>query len=71
MIASADKVIKLWDMNGGQMKRQLNGHTASVTQVAFHPSIPDFLVSSSMDKTLKVWNITTGKFVANVYRREI
>lgn len=59
-IATADKVIKLWDMTTGLMKSPLEGHTAAVTQVLFHP-LSQRLFSSSLDGTLRVWDFVTMK----------
>ena len=40
---------------------ELSGHTSQITSLAFPPKVNDILWSASMDKTIKKWNIKTGK----------
>lgn len=42
------------------------GHENGVTDLAFSPS-GDFLVSSSLDGTIRLWNVKTGKFERKIY----
>lgn len=51
--------LRLWDLRTGTLKRELKGHGAMVTGLAFLPD--DSLVSCSWDQTLKLWNATTGQ----------
>lgn len=39
----------------------LSGHTDSISALAFSSAEGSFFVSSSQDKTIKLWNYTTGK----------
>lgn len=39
----------------------LSGHTRKVGHIKFHPCAENVLASSSMDYTVKVWNLETGK----------
>lgn len=41
----------------------LKGHTRKVGHVAFHPCAKDVLVSSSIDYSVKFWNVQTGEAV--------
>ncbi|OWZ05923.1 hypothetical protein PHMEG_00021898 [Phytophthora megakarya] len=41
------------------------GHAASLTKVACSAATPDLVVSTSMDNTLKLWQMTTGKLLAS------
>ncbi|KAG3074223.1 hypothetical protein PI124_g20220 [Phytophthora idaei] len=41
------------------------GHAASLTKVACSAVTPDLVVSTSMDNTLKLWQMTTGKLLAS------
>jgi WD40 repeat protein/tRNA A-37 threonylcarbamoyl transferase component Bud32 len=52
--ASEDGTVKLWDAGGGQEILTLRGHTDVVFCLAFSPDAHR-LVSSSKDKTVKVW----------------
>lgn len=38
----------------------LKGHSRKVGHVGFHPCAADVLASSSMDYTVKIWNVETG-----------
>ena len=49
--ASADKTLKLWDVQSGKLLRTLEGHTEEVWGVAFAPQ-GGMLASSSQDKTV-------------------
>jgi WD40 repeat protein len=53
----------LWESPSNKPVRVLRGHTDAVTDAAFTPD-EKYLVSSSRDGTLKVWNVATGD---NVY----
>ncbi|KAG7378566.1 WD repeat-containing protein 4 [Phytophthora pseudosyringae] len=41
------------------------GHAASLTKAACSAVTPDLAVSTSMDNTLKLWQMTTGKLLAS------
>ncbi len=67
---SADSTIRLWEVNSGQCLKILSGHGDSLPQgdsftnrvrsVAFSPDA-QMLVSASDDRTVRVWEIVTGK----------
>lgn len=62
---SSDLTVKLWDpANDYQNIRTLSGHDHSVSAVRFIPSAAsssgNLLVSASRDKTLRVWDASTG-----------
>ena len=56
---SADMSVKLWDFSTFDCLKTLQGHDHNVSSVTFLPS-GDFLVSSSRDKTIKIWEVATG-----------
>ena len=56
----ADKVIRLWSINTGDLKATLTGHPEAVRDVAFSPS-GEMLVSGSRDGTLLFWDVKTGQ----------
>lgn len=57
---SADLSIKLWDFNQSfACVKTMNGHDHNVNSVCFVPQ-GDFIVSSSRDKTIKIWEVSTG-----------
>ena len=43
----------MWDVRSNQLVQHYSAHSGPITNVAFHPS-GDFLLSSSLDTTLKV-----------------
>lgn len=53
---SLDTIVRIWDVNTGQLVERLRGHKDSVYSVAFTPDGKG-LVSGSLDKTLKYWDI--------------
>ena len=54
--ASADKTLKVWDLDSGQPVRTLEGHSGWVRGVAVSGD-GRRAVSASADKTLKVWDL--------------
>ncbi|KAJ8975360.1 hypothetical protein NQ317_000289 [Molorchus minor] len=57
---SADMSIKLWDFQQSyDCIRTMLGHDHNVSSVSFMPA-GDFVISSSRDKTIKMWEVSTG-----------
>lgn len=57
---SADMSVKLWNFSQTyECMKTMHGHDHNVSSVAFMPA-GDFVVSSSRDKTIKVWEVSTG-----------
>jgi platelet-activating factor acetylhydrolase IB subunit alpha len=71
---SSDLTIKLWDPSDEYKNiRTLPGHDHSVSAVRFIPSgsagspaSGNLLVSASRDKTLRIWDVTTGYCVKTI-----
>lgn len=71
---SSDLTIKLWDPNDEYKNiRTLPGHDHSVSAVRFvpsgaagSPSSGNLLVSASRDKSLRIWDVTTGYCVKTI-----
>lgn len=71
---SADLTIKLWDPSDEYKNiRTLPGHDHNISAVRFVPSgaagsplSGNLLVSASWDKTLRVWDVTTGYCVKTI-----
>ena len=55
-----EHVIKVWDVVGLKELKTLKGHEAPVTAVTFGADA-NTLISASMDRTIRVWDISTGK----------
>jgi WD40 repeat protein/serine/threonine protein kinase/DNA-binding XRE family transcriptional regulator len=52
--------VRLWDVATGRGLQQFNGHTDEVTSSSFSPD-GRLLVTSSKDRTARIWEVTTGK----------
>jgi hypothetical protein len=57
--ASADRSVRLRDVEGRRDLKRLIGHTASVWAVAFSPDGRK-AISGGMDGSVRVWNLDTG-----------
>ncbi|UBF29582.1 hypothetical protein K9N68_17180 [Kovacikia minuta CCNUW1] len=57
-----DRVVKLWDMGTGKLRRTLTGHTDAVRAIAISPD-GKVIASGSGDKTIKIWNLQTGELL--------
>ncbi|NEQ81187.1 MAG: protein kinase, partial [Moorea sp. SIO2I5] len=60
--ASADKTIKIWNINTVEAIHTLEGHKSFVNYLAISPDGQQ-LFSASADKTIKIWDINTGKAI--------
>lgn len=58
--ASADKTVRLWDVEGNRDLRRCIGHTASLWCVAFSPD-GTRLLSGGRDGTLRLWDVETAR----------
>lgn len=56
---SADRTLKVWNLDTGLLLRTLVGHADSINAVAVTPDGKQ-AVSASYDKTLRVWNLDSG-----------
>ncbi|KAM5534096.1 hypothetical protein V8D89_012277, partial [Ganoderma adspersum] len=57
---SRDNTIELWDTQSGQVLWNFIGHDNWVRALIFHPAWK-FLLPSSDDYTIRVWNLATGR----------
>ncbi|KAG8833251.1 hypothetical protein FRB91_000039 [Serendipita sp. 411] len=65
---SADKTIRLWDIETGQILGEpLRGHRANVYSVAFSPDGRQ-MASGSWDETIRLWDTETGQIVGEPLR---
>jgi WD40 repeat protein len=58
--ASADKTIKIWNLETGKVRSTLEGHNDTVRAIALTPD-DQTLISASGDKTIKIWDLQTSK----------
>ncbi|NIM12342.1 MAG: DUF4365 domain-containing protein [Candidatus Aminicenantes bacterium] len=62
---SADKTIKIWDMESGECRATLEGHKDEVRCVAITPDGTRIL-SGSDDETIRVWDVQTTQKTATL-----
>ncbi|KAI3633388.1 hypothetical protein MIR68_008335 [Amoeboaphelidium protococcarum] len=58
--ATSDTRLRICDLNSGAFAQTLHGHQDAISAVSWHPTEEYILVSASMDKTIKVWDIRRG-----------
>lgn len=72
MTSSRDTTAIVWDLSERKLLHSLRGHTSAVTGVVIIPKEcqqpGDWLgLTASLDCAIKVWNLTTGKMLRNIY----
>ena len=60
--AAADSTLRIWDPENGQWKATLSAHTGAITCFQHDGQ----KVISGSDRTLKMWDVTTGSFVKDL-----
>jgi WD40 repeat protein len=55
-----DQTLRLWEVSNGKCLHSFQGHTESVTSVAWSPD-GRFALSGSEDRTLRLWEVSSGK----------
>jgi WD40 repeat protein len=60
--ASRDKTIKIWNLQTGELIRNLKGHRDGVYAIALSPN-EKIIASGSADKTIKLWHLETGELL--------
>lgn len=64
--------LKLWDLQSGDLKLDLNGHTTGVNR-AFFSADGNYVLSGSFNKraTSKVWDLNSGKILQSLEGQEL
>ena len=63
--ANTDSVIRIWDVNTGQLLQTLTGHTNVILSVAWSPNGTK-IASSSHDHTVRIWDAVIGKSLSTI-----
>ena len=62
---SADKTVKVWDLETGEYRARLEGHMGEVQSVAITPDGKRIL-SSSTDRSVRIWEASSGRELATL-----
>jgi WD40 repeat protein len=65
---STDRLIRLWDIETGELKKFYSGHTRSIK--CLEVLSKRFFASGSNDTTIKIWHLKTGKCVKTLAEHE-
>lgn len=57
--ASADRTVRLWNLETNKLHKTLEGHSDFVFSLAYSPA-GGWLASGSADKTVRLWNLPDG-----------
>jgi WD40 repeat protein len=64
LVSSRKSELFLWDVASGKQLFTLQGHRGNITSLCFGPS-GKWLISTSTDRTVKSWDVETGKLIQN------
>lgn len=64
---AANGHLSSYDAHSGQKVHDFMGHTSDIFGVAVSPN-SRFLVSGSLDQTVKIWKISTGKLLLTIFQ---
>lgn len=60
--SSDDMTVKMWDWEKGwKCTQTFEGHQHYVMDVVFNPKDPNTFATASLDRTIKVWSLTSAK----------
>ena len=59
-VASQDRVVRVYDIFTHKISRRFEGHAREISDLSFSPD-GRRLLSSSLDKTVRVWDMPTGR----------
>lgn len=60
--ASSDKTVKIWELDGFNLKRQLVGHQKWIWDCVFSVDAA-YLVTASSDSTARLWDLSSGEAI--------
>ena len=62
IVAGSQYIIRIWDLESGNLINTLTGHTDCVNSVAISPDNKK-IVSGSDDKTICIWDLESGNLI--------
>lgn len=65
LATSSHQMIRLWDLSTSKLLYSWKGHSNWVTALAISPD-SQMLASSSLDQTIKLWNLKTGILLGTI-----
>jgi len=66
----ADKSIRIWDLNSGELLHQLVGHEALIEKAQFS-SDGSKIISASWDRTARIWDTASGKLLVTLPQLDV
>ncbi len=70
LASSTGKVIQLWNLETLKPLRSLSGHRSWISALAISPN-GQFLASSSLDQTIRLWDLKTGTLMMTFYPKQV
>jgi hypothetical protein len=58
--AGQDGLLRLWDVETGELRKELRGHTDEVFAAAFHPDGMR-IASGGRDRAVRIWDVANGE----------
>jgi WD40 repeat protein len=68
-LATGTDELKIWDAKSGHQLSPFRGHTGPIYSVTFSPDGKE-LATTSGDKTVKVWDVETGKPILSIKQED-
>ncbi|MDQ7026525.1 MAG: protein kinase [Anaerolineae bacterium] len=61
-VPEVDTLVRVWNIETGEIIQTMNGHSNTVDSVKFHPN-GDWVLSSSWDGSIILWDIESGEII--------
>ncbi len=71
LTGSADRTMRLWDVQSGEQIGIYRRHLGKIVDVAFHPQELNLAVSLAIDTPPTLWDLETGREVIRYYQHDV